>query len=288
MTKKLLVALTAAIAACSAQQQMGDNPNADEMSGMVDSEAAAQEMSGMSRGSGTIRISSRQAALAGVTFAIVREAPLVRTIRAVSVVVPNERGLGVVNARVDGWIERLHVAETGTLVEAGDALFELYAPDLVTAQEEFLLAKRLAATAGGDLLLAAARRRLQLWDISDEEIEALERTDHVQRTLTIRSTFSGHVMEKHVIAGQRIRTGDRLFELADLSTVWIEPAIFEQDIPYVRLGQRASLLLDAIPGHVVEGRVTFIHPALNAQTRTLRVRIEGKGSAYTIIFRKYS
>ncbi len=274
MTKRLLVALAAATAACSAQQQMGDNSNAGEMSGMADSEAAAQDMSGMSMGSGTIQINSRQAALAGVTFAIVRKAPLVRTIRAVSVVVPNERGLGVVTARVDGWIEKLHVAETGRRVESGEALFELYAPDLVTVQEELLLAKRLAATTGGELLLAAARRRLQLWDISDEEIDALESTGQVQRTLTIRSAFSGHIMEKHVIEGQMIHAGDRLFEIADLSTVWIEPAIFEQDIPYLRLGQSASLLLDAIPGQVVEGRVTFIHPALDPQTRTLRVRIE--------------
>jgi len=274
MKKKLLVAVAAATAACSAQRQISNDSNADEMSGMADSEAAAQDMSGMSMRSGTIQIESRHAALAGVTFAIVRHAPLVRTIRAVSVVVPNERALGVVNARVDGWIEKLYVTETGIHIEADEALFALYAPELVTVQQEFLLAKRLAATTGDDLLLVAARRRLQLWDISDEEIDALERTGEVQRTLTIRSAFSGHVMAKYVIEGQMIHAGDRLFEIADLSTVWIEPAIFEQDIPYVRMGQHASLLLDAIPGRVLEGRVTFIHPALDPQTRTLRVRIE--------------
>ncbi len=271
MTKHLLVVVAAIATACSTPGNTGGDANSEDAS----SAAPAQEMGGMSMdGRGTIHISSRQAALAGVTFAIVREAPLTRTVRAVSMVVPSERGLSIVNARVDGWIEKLHVTETGSHVDAGDALFELYAPDLVTAQEEFLLAKRLAATAGGDQLLAAARRRLRLWDISDEEIDALERTGAVLRTLTIRSAFTGHVMEKHVIEGQMIHAGDRLFELADLSTVWIEPAIFEQDIPYIRIGQRASLILDAIPGQVLEGRVTFMHPALDSQTRTLRVRIE--------------
>ena len=225
-------------------------------------------------GMDAIRITLRQASLAGVTFAVASEAPLERTVRAVATVVPNERGLGIVNARVSGWVEKLYLNETGMFVELGAPLFELYAPDLVTAQEELLLAKRLAGTAGGASLVMAARRRLALWNIPEQTIAAIEETGTVQQRLSIRSPYRGHVLEKNVIEGQMVRSGERLFMVADLSTVWIEPAIFEQDISLIRLGQRAAITLDALPGTEFAGRVTFIYPTLDATTRTLRVRIE--------------
>lgn len=231
-------------------------------------------MPGMAMGEGPIRITARQAALAGVTYSVAREAPLTRTVRAVAMAVPNERGLGIVSARVSGWVEELHADETGRWVKAGEPLLELYAPELVTAQEELLLAKRLPSTAGGDSLLAAARRRLALWAISDEEIAAIEQAGAVRRRLTIHSPYPGHLLEKHVIEGQMVQAGDPLFKIADLSTIWIEPAIFEQDIPLVRVGQRADVTFDALPGHLFTGRVTFIYPELSMQTRTLRVRVE--------------
>lgn len=275
----ILVLVMAGAVACSGSQANkesvpeGDQAGVQQMTQDVDMQG--MQMGGMDMSpDAPIRISQRQAALAGVTFAIVREAPIERTVRAVAMVVPNERGLGVVNARVTGWIERLYVNETGRHVEAGDPLFELYAPDLVTAQEELLLARRLAGTPGGDSVVAASRRRLALWEIPDHVIAEVERTGVVRRTLTISSPFTGHVLEKNVIEGQMIRAGDRLFELADLSTVWIEPAIFETDIPLVRAGQSATLTVDAVPGSVFQGRVTFIHPTLEMRTRTLRVRIE--------------
>lgn len=232
-------------------------------------------MAGMNMGGdGVIRVSTRQAALAGVTFAVAREAPVERTVRAVAMAVPNERGLAIVNARVSGWIEELHAEETGRFVRRGEPLLELYAPELVTAQEELLLAKRLAGITGGDSIVAATRRRLALWDIAEEEIAAIERSGQVRRRLTIRAPASGHILEKHVIEGQMIRAGDRLFKIADLSTIWIEPAIFETDIPLVRVGQRAQVTFEALPGHLIEGRLTFIYPELDMKTRTLRVRVE--------------
>ena len=161
----------------------GSEPQA--MPGM-DADAGMEEMAGMRMSGGPIRVTLRQAALAGVTLAVATEAPLNQTVRAVAMVVPNERGLGIVNARVSGWIERLYVNETGMHVEAGAPLFELYAPDLVTAQEELLLAKRLVTTAGGDSLVMAARRRLSLWDVSAETIAEIERSGTAQRRLTIR------------------------------------------------------------------------------------------------------
>jgi len=234
------------------------------MPGMADVPAAGRP----------IRVSRRQAALVGVTFAVAREAPLERTVRAAAMAVPNERGLRVVNARVSGWVEQLHANETGRLVRAGEPLLELYSPDLVTAQEELLLAKRLGGAVGGDSLIAAARRRLALWDIPDEEIAQVEETGTVRRRLSIRAPSSGFILEKEVIEGQMIHAGDHLFKIADLSTIWVEPAIFEADIPLVRVGQPAQVSFDALPGHRFTGRVTFTYPELDPRTRTLRVRIE--------------
>lgn len=264
-------------------------PDAPEGRTRAPSPAAADRsgaMEGMSEmrmaSADTIRVTARQAALAGVTFAIAREAPLRRTVRAVGMAVPDERALGTVNARVMGWVETLFMNETGRFVQKGEPLLELYAPDLVTAQEELLLARELAGVSGGDELVAAARRRLELWGISDDQIAELERTGVVRRTLTLRSPYTGHVVEKDVIEGAMIRPGDRLFEIADLSTVWIEPAIFEADIPGIRVGQSAEVSFDALPAQSYTGRVTFIHPTLDARTRTLKVRVEVPNPGFTI------
>lgn len=223
---------------------------------------------------GRIRVTTRQAALAGATFAVARQGPMERTVRAVAMAVPNERGLAIVNARVSGWVEKLYANETGRLVRSGEPLLELYAPELVTAQEELLLAKRLAATAGADSLVAAARRRLALWNIAEDEIAEIERTAEVRRRLVIRAPSAGYILDKDVIEGQMVQAGARLFKIADLSTIWIEPAIFESDISLVRVGQRAEVTFDALPGHRFRGRVTFVYPELDMRTRTLRVRVE--------------
>lgn len=275
----LLIALLAS--ACRVDgngddETMQQNPAESEAGGPAENQrerpmdVGAMEMGG----DGRIRISKRQAALAGVSFAVVRRAPLERSVRAVAVVVPDERKLGIVNARVSGWVEKLYVNETGRHVRAGEGLFELYAPDLVIAQQELLLAKRLAATTGGDSLVAAARQRLRLWGIGEEDVDVIERSGVVRQTVTIRSSHTGHVLEKRVTEGQMVHAGDRLYRIADLSTVWVEPAIFEQDIPLVRIGQRADFRLDAIPSRGFSGRVTFLYPTLDRATRTLRVRVE--------------
>ncbi len=274
MKRRLSLLTTLAALGCVAPQQTP----VDRSKGSTEDSTASSTMQGMQdmtmEGEGLIRISARQAALAGVTFAVAREAPLERTVRAVAMAVPNERNLGIVNTRVTGWIERLHVNETGQFVQAGEPLFELYAPDLVAAQEEFLLAQRLGSMAGGNSLLAAARRRLALWGISEEEIAGLERTGEVKPRLVIRSPYTGHVLEKNLLEGQMVRPGERLYRIADLSTIWIEPAVFEQDIPLVRAGQRADVQFDALPGRSFRGRVNFLYPELDPRTRTLRVRIE--------------
>ncbi|MGH7607614.1 MAG: efflux RND transporter periplasmic adaptor subunit, partial [Gemmatimonadales bacterium] len=235
-----------------------DDPGMQGMAGM-------EGMPGMGVEGDPIRITARQAALTGVTFAVAREGASERTVRAVAMAVPNERGMAIVNARVSGWVEELHANETGRLVRAGEPLFELYAPELVTAQEELLLAKRLR---GADSLVAAARRRLTLWNIADEDIAEIERTGQVRRRLVIRSPARGYILEKNVLEGQMVAAGAPLFKIADLSTIWIEPAIFESDIALVRVGQPAEVTFDALPGHLFQGRVTFVYPELDMRTRT--------------------
>ena len=234
----------------------------------------SMDMGGMQMAGAATRVTARQASLEGVSYAIVRSAELDRTVRAVATVVPDESRMGIVNARVSGWIEKLHANETGRRVEAGEALFELYAPDLISAQEELLLATGLAEVPGAGSLVEAARRRMALWGISDSLIAEIERGGEARRTLTIFSPFSGHILEKHVIEGQHIEAGETLFRIADLTNVWIEPEIFEQDIALVAIGQPVEIVFDAIPGRSYQASVTFIYPTLDPATRTLRVRVE--------------
>jgi Cu(I)/Ag(I) efflux system membrane fusion protein len=230
---------------------------------------------GMERSDGgPLEITASQAQLAGVTIAIATRAATERTIRAFAEVVPDERLLGEVNARVDGWVERLLLNETGRLVQAGEPLFEIYAPVVVATQEELLLAKRLGPGSGNDSLVVAARRRLELWNIDSSTVAAIEASGRPRRRLPIHSPYTGHVVEKYIIEGQMVHPGDRLFRIADLSTVWVEPAIFERDLQFVAVGQPAEVRLDAFPGEVFYGRVTFVQPVLDRRTRTVRMRVE--------------
>ena len=248
-------------------------PSQDPGSDKVTDAVSPSQGVGMSDG-GPLEITARQAQLAGVTIAIATRAAPERTIHAFAEVVPDERLLGEVNARVDGWVERLLLNESGRLVQAGEPLFEIYAPAVVAAQEELLLAKRLGPGSGNDSLVAASRRRLRLWNIDSSTVAAIEDSDRVRRRLPILSPYTGHVVEKSVIEGQMVRTGDRLFRIADLSTVWVEPAIFERDLHFVAIGQRAEVQLDALPGEVFHGQVTFVQPVLDRRTRSVRMRVE--------------
>lgn len=269
---------TALLAGCGGgDDKAGSNdaaaPGMAAMPGMEGMEG----MPGMAMGVDSvpsIRLNASQAALSGVTFAVARSAPVERTVRAVATATSSERGRVIVNARVTGWVERLMANETGRPVRRGDALLELYAPELVSAQEELLLARRLPAAAGRDALVASARRRLSLWDISADQIERLEQTGEVQRRLIIRAPASGSILEKNVVEGQMVRAGDPLYTLVDLSTIWVEPAIFESDIAQIQVGQSAEITFDGLPGRQFDGKVTFLYPELDRRTRTLRVRVE--------------
>ena len=229
-----------------------------------------------------LMISAEAAHRIGVTFAPVVLAPLSREIRTVAQVTYDETRVKSISPKIDGWVEQLYVNSTGQAVVAGQALLTVYSPMLVSAQEELLLASKLSQSmsgassesrSGASDLEAAARRRLAYWDISNHEIDRLKRTGQVRKTLTLHSPVSGAVIEKNVLGGQRIMAGEALYKIADLSIVWVEGEVFERDLPAVRVGATVSAELDALPGEQRRGRITYLSPTLNAETRTARIRV---------------
>ena len=229
-------------------------------------------MSGASQAVDTsgVPIDRGEAARLGITFARAAERPVATSVRAVGVLKYAEPRRAYVNARVNGWVEKLYADYVGKSVTAGEPLLALYSPDLVSAQEEYLLARRLR----DDTLAASARRRLTLWDIPPDQIDSLESRGTVARTLILRAPRSGEIAEKNVIEGQAVQAGTNLFLIADRSELWVDVAIFEQDAAAVRVGTAASIFVDALPSRTFQGRVTFIYPQLDEKTRTLSARVE--------------
>jgi Cu(I)/Ag(I) efflux system membrane fusion protein len=230
-----------------------------------------------------VTLGPRDQARIGITFAPVLRAPLARPVRTVAQVSYDETRVKTMAPLIDGWVDRLFVNFTGQSVRSGEPLFSIYAPMVVTAQQELLLAKRLvgdltagtpeAARSARDLL-ESARRRLQYWGVSQQDIQRLEETGEVHRTVTLRSNYAGVVVDKPVLAGQRIMAGDVAYKIADLSRVWLEGEVFERDLAAVRLGLRVTAEFTALPGLVREGRVTYVYPTVNPDTRTARIRVE--------------
>ncbi len=230
-----------------------------------------------------VRLSAEAARRIGVTFAPVTLGPVTREIRTVAQVAYDETRVSVVAPKVDGWVERLRVNATGQPVRRGDPLFDLYSPMVLTAERELLLAKGLNgeiaeadqdARAGAARLVEAARLRLLAWDIAPADIEALERSGEVARTVTLRAPVSGVVVEKLVLQGQQIMAGEVVYRIADLSRVWLEGEVFEQDLPAARIGQPVTAEFGALPGTSRTGRIHYVYPTLDPTTRTARIRIE--------------
>ena len=233
---------------------------------------------------GTVQISPQKQQLIGVKFGHVEIKPLEKVIRTVGRIDYDEKRIVTVSPKVGGWIEDLFVDFTGKFVNQGDPLLTIYSPELVSTQEEYLLAiqarKSLSKSpfpevaSSGDSLAESAKRRLKLWDISDDQIKILEETGQAKKTLTLYSPFSGFVLEKTATKGMSVMPGMALFKLADLSVVWLLADIYEYELPFVRLGQQASVQLSYMPGETFTGRAIYIYPSLNAETRTAKVRFE--------------
>lgn len=219
----------------------------------------------------------------GVTFAAVERAPLERDVRTVAQVTFDETRVRTISPLIEGWVDQLFVNFTGQAVQAGQALFTIYAPMVVAAQEELILAHRLGADVSGGTpdavrgaedLVQSARRRLEYWGVSASEVRAIEASGAVRRTVTLRSPYPGVIIEKLVAAGQRIMPGDVAYRIADLSRVWLEGEVFEQDLPAVRLGLSVQAEFTALPGDLRSGTLTYIYPTVNPETRTARIRVE--------------
>lgn len=207
--------------------------------------------------------------------------PLRKTVRTVGTIDYNEAALAEVTTKFKGWIEKLDVDATGQLVHRGETLFEVYSPELYSAQAEYLLALNGSTNdSGAAMLRETAANKLKYYDISDAQIAELEKTREPSKTLRFVAPMDGFVIEKAVVQGQMVDAGMKLYRLADLGIVWIYAQIYEQDLPYIRLGQEAVVKIPSLPDREFRGRLTFIYPNLDEKTRTAKVRLEFENPGY--------
>jgi Cu(I)/Ag(I) efflux system membrane fusion protein len=246
--------------------------------------AAGHDHSAMvaAAGGGPVTVSAADAKRIGVTFATVTHATLRREVQLAGEVTVDETRIQAVTLKVDGVVERLHADYVGKVIRRGDPLLALYSPMLVSAQEELLIAKRLhtnlargtSPVAGSaDDLAASARRRLLNWDVDPAELETVEQHGMAHRTMTLRAPVTGTILEKNVVAGQQVMAGQLLLRVADLSQVWVDGDVFEQDLPRVRVGQPVRVEFRAFPDAPRTGRIVSFEPTLDPVTRTARMRV---------------
>jgi RND family efflux transporter MFP subunit len=231
----------------------------------------------------TIAIDPSTIQTMGIRTAEVTRGPLRRLIRTVANVDYDETALADVTTKYKGWIEKLYVDATGALVNPGDPLFEIYSPELYSAQTEYLAA--LSSQSGSPsaedrALLDSARTKLKFYDISNAQIAVLEKTRTATKTLTITAPIAGFVVEKNVVVGQMVEAGTKLYRLADLGVVWVYAQVYEQDLSAVQLGQEATMTLSYLPDRKFRGRVTYVYPTVDEKTRTARVRMEFHNPGY--------
>jgi RND family efflux transporter MFP subunit len=207
-----------------------------------------------------------------------------RSIGTVGQVTYDETKLYNINTKITGWVENLYVDYAGKAVKKGDSLLDIYSPELVNTQEEYLLALRYRdqllasnveeARKGAEDLIQSAKRRLLYWDIAPEDIDAIEEAGAPNKTMTIYSPADGIVMEKMIVNGQSIDAGMTLYKIADLSDVWVIADVYQYELPWVKLNEPAEIELSYLPGRIFKGKITYIYPFLSGDTKTVKVRIE--------------
>ena len=263
--------------------QSAITPSGKGMQGMQGM-SGMQGMAGMSMSAdGAIALTADQIRTFGVTFGDAEVRTMINTVRATGNVVVDETRIVQVAPRVGGFVERLHVNVTGQQVRRGQPLLELYSPELLAAQQELLLAARLQRSIGQSSvpgipdnttdLVAAARRRFQLWDVSDAQVNEILRTGRTRRTMTLYAPASGVVTERMVVQGQSIMAGEKLYTIADLSRVWVEADLRGADAASVRAGTTADIDITGLEGRVFTGRVDYVYATLETDARTTRARI---------------
>lgn len=233
--------------------------------------------------SGVVKIDPVTLQNIGVTTTLAERRDLSRTLRTNGIVMVAENAEYRINPKISGWIEKLYVSRTGDLVRKGDPLLDIYSPELVAAQEEYLLAAKSAGvlassglervSSGGQDLLESARRRLELWDITDQQIKEIEKSGQVRRTMTLYSPADGIVLHKEAIEGAAVKPGMDLFKIASLDPIWVEAQVFEYELPWVRKGDKVEVFSSYDPNVKLQGRVDYIYPYLDSKSRTANVRI---------------
>jgi multidrug efflux pump subunit AcrA (membrane-fusion protein) len=267
--------------------EISDKPGKDSM-GM---EMVAEEIDTPPPGAVTsvggraaVTITEQKRQLIGVKTATVERKHLVRTIRTVGRVTYDETRLHHVHTKIGGYVERLHANATGQVVKAGEPLLTIYSPELLASGQEYILAlkarDRLAGSSlpsirdSGQDLVESARRRLLLYDLTPDQIEALGKTGEAPRSMTLHAPISGHIVARNVTQGEKIEPGTTLLDIADLSRVWVLADVYEYELPFVHEGQSATITLSYMPGRSFEGRIALVYPVLAETTRTVKARIE--------------
>ncbi len=238
----------------------------------------------------TIRIDPVTMQNMGVRLGRVHRKKLIKYIRTVGNITYDETKIYTVNTKYNGWIEELYVNFIGDEVKKGQRLFDIYSPELVTAQAEYLLSleqyKSLSNTSyprireNAERLLKASRTRLRYWDLTGEQIDDIGKTGGVRKTITVYSPAAGVVIKKQAFEGHYVKAGEHQFEIADLSTIWVDVDVYEYELPWVRKGMLAEMELSYIPGKRYKGKVLFIYPFLEPKTRTAKLRLAFKNPDY--------
>ena len=265
--------------------EVSDRPGKDSMGmDMVPEEIDAPPAGSTAVVDGRIavKISAQKRQLIGMHTAAVEKGPFIRTIRAVGRVTYDESRLRSVFTKVSGWVERLYANTTGQLVKQGEPLLAIYSPDLVSSAQEYLLALRARDQLAGshmagdssEPLVESARRRLLLFDLTPQQIRALQESGEAPTTMTLHAPIGGTIITRSVTQGDRIEPGTKLLDIAELSRVWVLADIYEYELPFVQLGQPATMTLSYLPARRFEGRISFIYPTLSEATRTVKVRLE--------------
>jgi len=255
--------------------EVSDKPGKDAMGmEMVPFEVTVGGDSSAVSGLAAVSITPEVRQLMGLKVGTVEKRTLARDMRTSALIAADETRLHQVTVKVEGWIGKLFVAVTGQEVKKGDPLLTLYSPELVSTQEEYLIALKAKDTPGGEALLAATKRRLQLWDISDTQIHDLEKTGMAQQYMTLYAAASGIMTDKQVVAGHKVMPDESLMTIADLSVVWGDADIYQSDLPYVKVGTSLELSLPYWPGLMFEGKVIYVSPTLDPESRSMRARLE--------------
>lgn len=240
----------------------------------------------------TIRIDPVTIQNMGIRIRRVKRKPLVKYIRTFGNITYDERRIYAVNTKFNGWIEKLYVDFIGEKVKKGQPLFDIYSPELVTAQEEYLLSLQHNASLkespyprireGAQRLLKASRTRLRYWDLTEKQINKVENNGIVEKTLTIYSPANGVIIKKIAFQGHHVMAGEHLYEIADLSKVWVDVEVYEYELPWIKKGMSAEMELSYISGKIFTGKVLYVYPFLTAKTRTARLRLEFPNPDYQL------